>query len=43
MDDNFVLMGIVFAGIIIMPLVIIRLAKAMKVLKDKKAAAAAEK
>ena len=43
MDDNFILMGIVFAGIIIMPLVIIKLAKAMKVLKEKKSSGAAEK
>jgi hypothetical protein len=43
MEDNFVLMGIVFASIIIMPLVIIRLAKAMKGIKDKKAAPTAEK
>ncbi|CAN5616235.1 hypothetical protein BH11CYA1_BH11CYA1_40710 [soil metagenome] len=43
MDEQFQLMAIVFASIIIMPLVIIKLAKAMKVLKDKKAAAAAEK
>jgi hypothetical protein len=32
-------MGIVLAGIIIMPVIIIRLAKAWKTLKDKKAAA----
>ncbi len=43
MDENFVPMGIVFAGIIIMPVIIIKLAKALKVLKDKKAASAAEK
>jgi len=40
-DSNFVSMGIVFAGIIIMPVIIIRIAKLMKVIKDKKAAAAA--
>lgn len=32
-------MGIVLAGIIIMPVIIIRLAKSWKQLKDKKAAA----
>jgi len=43
MDENFVPMGIVFAGILIMPVIIIRLAKALKTLKDKKAASSAEK
>ena len=43
-NSNFVPMAIVFSGIIILPIIIIRLAKSMKVLKDKKeATAAAEK
>jgi hypothetical protein len=41
MDMDFAPMGIAFAGIIIMPVIIIKLAKLMKVVKDKKAAAAA--
>jgi len=39
--ENFAPMGIVFAGIIIMPVIIIKLAKLMKTVKEKKAAAAA--
>ena len=38
---DFAPMGIVFAGIIIMPVIIIKIAKTMKIIKDKKAAAAA--
>jgi len=41
MDLSNAPMAIVFAGIIIMPVIIIRIAKLMKVVKDKKAAAAA--
>ncbi|MBU6451942.1 MAG: hypothetical protein KGS72_09210 [Cyanobacteria bacterium REEB67] len=37
---DFAPMGIVFAGIIIMPVIIIKLAKMMKVVKEKKEAAA---
>lgn len=39
MDMDFVPMGIVFAGIIIMPIIIIRIAKLMREVKEKKAAA----
>lgn len=41
MDENYVPIAIVAAGIIVMPVIIIKLAKALKVVKDKKAAAAA--
>jgi len=40
MDSEFAPMGIVFAGIIIMPVLIIQIAKRLKAIKDKKAAAA---
>ncbi len=36
-------MGLVFAGIVIMPVIIIKLAKSMKALKDKKAASSDSK
>ncbi len=39
MDTGFICMGIVVAGIVIMPVVIIKLAKSLKAVKDKKAAA----
>jgi hypothetical protein len=35
-DNNFIFMAIVFAGIVVLPVIIIRLAKSMKVLKEKK-------
>jgi hypothetical protein len=41
MDMDFAPMGIAFAGIIIMPVIIIKLAKLLKGIKEKKAAAAA--
>lgn len=38
MDMDFVPMGIVAAGVIILPVIIIRIAKLMKQMKEKKAA-----
>lgn len=43
MDMGFVSMGLVFAGIVIMPVIIIKLVKSMKAVKDKKAASSDSK
>lgn len=43
MDTGFISIAIVFAGIVILPVIIIRLAKSVKAVKDKKAASSDSK